>query len=549
MFGNKQKGLDERQGKSGSVSGSPVFGLEADMYPRDTTGRNRRIFYENIFYEIFMRIDKKQAWGKFFSRRPVFPAMLCAACFFISCGTTRNAAFIPFDEAVARYEYLAAADELETAADSEDAEELYRAGKDEVLRYLDTGILYHIAGEAQKSIERLSKAEYLIEDNYTKSISDTALSFLINDYSLVYCGEAYEDVYLNIFQALDYLRLNSFDDAYVEIQRAGEKLNFLEDKYGRLTDSINEAGGDIQKGEIEFHNSALARYVSVLLYRTDGRQDSAALDMEQLRRAFTDQPDVYDFDPPEDLDAILAPSRQARLNVIAFAGLGPEKRDSALHIIVRDGVIALTQEEEDEAGNMTMKDLPPVSLSVPIPFSGMRFNVPMPSMRPRGSRITGIRVLVDGQPAGGLSLLEKLDKVAMETFKLNESIIRTRTVIRAVLTGGVAATAKYLSEEMLNATPSSKGELTAVMLLVSVSLYAGGAALDAVTNIKEEADLRLARYFPGKAYVGEFLVEPGGHEVAIEFLGAEDEVLYTEKIPRRSYDSGKLNLLTAYDLE
>jgi hypothetical protein len=346
-------------------------------------------------------------------------------------------------------------------------------------------------------------------------------------------------VYLNIFKALDYLRLGSFDDAYVEIQRAGEKLNFLEDKYGQLADSLNESGeadGAIQKGEIEFHNSALARYLSILLYRTDRRRDSAALDMEQLRRAFTDQPNVYDFAPPEDLDAILAPSQQARLNVIAFAGLGPEKRASALRVTARGGLIVITQEEEDDAGNMTLKDLTPIPF--PVPGSGLNLKVSIPNMRPRGSLITGIRVLVDGQPAGDLSLLEKLDKVAMETFKLNETIIRTRTVIRAVLTGAATATAKYAADELTK--DSGIGSLLS---------FVGGIALDVAADMKEEADLRLARYFPGKAYVGEFPVEPGEHEVTIEFLGAAGLVLYTEKIPRRDYASGKLNLVTAYDLE
>jgi hypothetical protein len=483
--------------------------------------------------------NKERLLGSSFPRRAAFLAAFCAAGFFVSCGTTRNAAFIPFDQAVARHEYLAAVEGLEEAADSEDGEDLYREGKDEVLRYLDAGMLYHIAGVPGQSIDRLNRAEELIEDNYTQSVSDAALSFLLNDYSLVYFGEAYEDIYLNIFKALDYLKAGSFDDAYVEIQRVGEKLNFLEDKYGRLADSMNEseeAGGAIQEGEIEFHNSALARYLSILIYRADRRQDSAALDMDQLKRAFADQPNVYDFPPPADLDNILAPARQARLNVIAFAGPGPEKRASALRITTQGGLVVITQEEEDNFGNMRLKNLVPIPLPLAVP--GMNFKVAIPSMRSRDSRVTRIRVLVDGKPAGDLSLLEKLDRVAMETFKLNESIILTRTVIRAVLTGAVTTTAKQLTDELTK--DSAIGSLLSLV---------GGAALDIAADIKEEADLRLARYFPGKAYVGEFLVDPGEHDIAIEFCNAAGGVLYSEGIPRREYTAAKLNLLTAYDLE
>lgn len=483
-------------------------------------------------------MKRNKGLGKFFFQKAVLAAAVCAACLFVSCGTTRNAAFIPFDERVARHEYLAAADDLEAAANSEDAEILYREDKDEVLRYLDTGMLYHLAGEAEKSIERLSEAENLIEDNYTKSVSDAVVSFLLNDYSLVYWGEAYEDLYLNIFKALDYLKLNSFDDAYVEIQRAGEKLNFLEDKYGRLADSMNEgeAGGAIQKGEMEFHNSALARYLSVLIYRADRRPDSAALDMEQLRKAFADQPHVYDFAPPGDLDNLLAPAQGARLNVVAFAGPGPEKRASALRVTARGGLLVITQEKEDDSGNMTLTNLTPIPFPVPVP--GLNFKVATPNMRSRDSRIARIRVLVDGKAAGNLSLLEKLDKVAVETFKLNESIILTRTVIRAVLTSAVTTTAKQLADDLTK--DSGIGSLLS---------FVGGVALDVAADIKEEADLRLARYFPGKAYVGEFLVDSGEHDVVIEFCDAAGNVVYAEKIPRREYAPAKLNLVTAYDLE
>ncbi|MDR1931691.1 MAG: hypothetical protein LBQ57_02600 [Spirochaetales bacterium] len=465
--------------------------------------------------------------------------LVLAAGFFSSCGTTRNAAFIPFDKIVADHEYLEAADALEEAATGEDAEELYRADKDEVLRYLDTGVLYHIAGEPKKSIERLTEAEILIEDNYTRSISDAAASFLLNDYSLVYFGEAYEDIYLNVFKALDYLKLNDFDGAYVEIRRVGEKLNLLEDKYGRIADSINESedsAGAVPKGEIEFHNSALARYISMLLYRADRNVDSAAIDLAQLKRAFEDQPAIYDFGLPKNLDDMLTPTSQARINIMAFAGPGPEKRASALRVTARGGLILITQETEDNSGNMKLTDLTPIAF--PVPGPGLNFKVETPVMSARHSRVTRIQALVDGKPAGDLSLLEKMDRVAMETFKLNETIILVRTVIRAVLTTAVTGTAKGVANDL---TKDSE--------LGSLLSFVGGIALDVAADIKEEADLRLARYFPAKAYAGEFLVAPGEHDVAIEFYNAAGDVIYTEEIPPREYAAGKLNLVTAYDLE
>ncbi|MCL1817420.1 MAG: hypothetical protein FWG35_00725, partial [Spirochaetaceae bacterium] len=452
-------------------------------------------------------MEKRNLHPKFFLT--VFFFAVCAAGFFSSCAT-RNNAFLPYDEIVAQREYLAAADALEEAALGENGEELYREGKDEVLRYLDTGILYHMGGEPGKSIERFNEAEHLIDENFTRSISDAVASFLLNDYSLVYFGEAYEDIYLNVFKALDFLKMGRFDGAFVEIRRAGDKLDHLEDKYGRLADSFNEsdeAGGAVKKEEIEFHNSALARYINILLFRADNRRDSARIDLEQLRKAFTEQPAIYDFPPPANLDGMLRPTDKARLNVIAFAGPGPTKKASTLRVTTRVGTIVITQEEEDADGNMKLKDLTPIPFPLAVP--DLNFKVQTAAMASRPSRVERIQVFVDGKPAGNLSLIEKMDKVAIETFKMNESIIRTRTIIRAVITTAATAAAKEVAKKATSG--STMGSLFS---------FVGGVALDVAADMKEEADLRLARYFPGKAYVGEFLVDPGEHDVSIEFFNA-----------------------------
>jgi hypothetical protein len=172
-----------------------------------------------------------------------------------------------------------------------------------------------MAGLPERSTANFNEAERLIEENYTKSITNAAASFLLNDYSLEYFGEAYEDLYLNVFKAIDYIRLDNFDGAFVEVRKVGNKLNLLEDKYGRLAEGMNsssDAKGAVKAGKTEFHNSALARYLSVLLYRADGLSDDAALDLRKLNEAFLTQPTVYDFPPPK-LDSMLEGSDKARL--------------------------------------------------------------------------------------------------------------------------------------------------------------------------------------------------------------------------------------------
>ena len=68
---------------------------------------------------------------------------------FASCQTsTRNLFFVETDREVAERNYLSAAEKL----NSNEKESPYR-DKDQVLRYLDTGILYHMGENTKESID------------------------------------------------------------------------------------------------------------------------------------------------------------------------------------------------------------------------------------------------------------------------------------------------------------------------------------------------------------------------------------------------------------
>jgi len=455
---------------------------------------------------------------------------------FASCATsTRNMGFADADREVAERNYLSAIEQLNTS----DKESPYR-DKDQVLKYLDTGILYHMADNPKESIDRFNEAERLIQENFTKSITDAAASFLLNDYTLEYFGEAYEDLYLNIFKAIDFIRLDSFDGAFVEIRRLTDKLNLLEDKYGNLAHSMNsskDAQGTIKAGKTEFHNSALARYFGILLYRADGRRDSAAIDLAKLKEAFRDQPKVYDFPLPKNLDIMLQGTNKARINVIAFTGRSPIKKASTLRITTLENLILITQEKEDDHGKMVLTDL------TPIPFPGItggyNFKTQTPEMVKRPSRVSKIQVSVNGTPVGELELIEKLDEVAIETFNLRKGMIFFKTIIRTVTKGILT---KQATKAANNAAANSGG-------VAQVLSFLGGIALTVAADSSEQADLRNARYFPGQAYVGEFWVEPGEHTIAVDYYDKSNILLYRKVFAPGNYVPGQLYILPSYDLQ
>ena len=74
----------------------------------------------------------------------------------------------------------------------------------------------------------------------------------------------------------------------------------------------------------------------MLLYRTDGDVDNAAVDLKLLRQAFSLQPEIYNFPVPKNLNEdINIPEEKARLNVIAFSGIAPIKHIFIIFISIQ----------------------------------------------------------------------------------------------------------------------------------------------------------------------------------------------------------------------
>ena len=63
--------------------------------------------------------------------------------------------------------------------------------KDKVLYFLDYGMLSHCAGNYSQSTTSLQKADFSMEEAYTKSVAKAGQSMLLNDNSLAYSGEDY----------------------------------------------------------------------------------------------------------------------------------------------------------------------------------------------------------------------------------------------------------------------------------------------------------------------------------------------------------------------
>ncbi len=379
--------------------------------------------------------------------------------------------------------------------------------KDRFVYLIDSGLLNYYATNYDSSNQKLNLAESTAEDLYTKSLSRAAASMVLNDNILEYAGEDYEILYTNLIKALNYVSLNKFEDAFVEIKRANLKLELLDQKYGEDSTEIqkyaeNETPGaqiDYSALKIRFSNDAFARYLSMHLYAADGKYDDAAIDMNLLMKAFETQPNVYNFNIP---DANYSSPDGAILSVIGLAGLAPTKE--ALNLRIRtDKQLGLVQilytdpwRNDSEYGHLIL----PVK-------EDYYFKFAIPQLVERPSVIKTIKVYADSNCIGELQLIEDVGKLAIETFEIKKTMIYLRSVIRSVVKGLAANKLKKKAD-----TGGLEGWLKK-------------AAIDVGTDISENADLRCSRFLPGRIFIGDFDLMPGTYNLSIEFLDEYDVIV------------------------
>ncbi len=196
-----------------------------------------------------------------------------------SCATyhQKNAAF---------YKNVYSGD-FEKAEQVIDANKKLQKGRNRLLYTLDKGIITHMLGKHQESINLFIEADKIIED-LQKNFGLEVISLLTNPMAKPYMPEDFEIIMINFYQALNYIALNKWDDAIVECKRANLKLNRLNDKY--------------KDGKNRYQKDAFAHLLMGLIYDAKGDANNSFI---AYRNAFeiyeTDYTNQFNLGPPEQL--------------------------------------------------------------------------------------------------------------------------------------------------------------------------------------------------------------------------------------------------------
>lgn len=425
---------------------------------------------------------------------------VCLSILCVGCASSIN--LHSMDGALASGDYTLALSQLEGRAD-----ELKKA-QGEIVLNLDMGMMRHYARQPEASNQSLSNAENLISDAYTKSFTQGVATTFFNDNAQDYAGEDFEDIYANVFKALNYQMLGNTEEAMVEIRRSSEKQQVLKNKYQKLLQESNQKAGqngvtsvETQMVSVEFSHSALSDWLGMLFARTLGDTNDMNYYYRQIKEAFSSQPTLFPFAPPSSIDAELAiPEGLARVNVIAFSGREPEKVED----ITR----------------------------VPLP-NGQWMKIALPVMKMRNPEVKSVTARIGGQEIV-LEPLESLAAVASNTFLLRKEAIYNKAVLRSAMKAlGAGVVGEVAAAATSNGNSGSGGRLLGDSISFFLSLF---------NDATENADLRMSHFYPGQSRVGGINVVPGVYDVEIFFRSASGTVLGNVLYRDCHVRQGQLNL-------
>lgn len=378
--------------------------------------------------------------------------------------------------------------------------------KNRLLWWLDRGAAALALGDTSSTLANLEKAEEFMDVFRSPSAADELGKWLLNDTAAPYFGEAYEDMYVNVFKLLAQLEAGNLQGgATVEARRMATKADALRDRYLRLKSAVGKQGGSgfeakaspgqmvATTDEGQFVESPLGTYLTAVTFLKTGEPAMHEVASRRLKTAIDAQRGL--IGPVEESNfAGLEGMRQDEANVlvVAMSGRGPRK------VANRIGPIPVFEW--------------PVYFELPELVGGV-------------AEAAGARLALDDGTFVGLALVEDLRSVATANHRRQLPLIYARTFLRSSIK---AATAYALTKTWQNNSKrGSERDIATVVGTLSGLAFVG---------LTEKADLRCWELLPAQAHVGMVRLPPGEHNARVEYLSSTGGVLYSG--PWKSFAAG-----------
>jgi len=349
------------------------------------------------------------------------------------------------------------------------------AHRDKLLHLLDYGMILHGAGRYEDSNKVLTEAEKVADQLTAKSVSREVGATLWSEEGTEYSGDKYERVMIPVIRMLNYVMLDDWQGAMVEVRRV---QYWVERTYG--------------SGH-RFDN-AFALYLSAVIWETLGQINDAFIDYRALMNSRQKIP-YYALDMKEINKTLgLTTAYPSKGSLAWQAGPGYRSKDGQLLVIVEAGRAPYFVSEYVTDGV---------------------FTVSMPTIIIRSPSVQYADVSVDGKSLGRTYSFYNIVSDILKALKDRRRRSFVRKMIKVPVQTGLYTAGYELAKE--DDTASQLAGISLALLAISMSA-------------SEKADERSWRTLPAEFQIGRFYLPSGTHEIEIKPSGGSASIKRTVEI-------------------
>lgn len=371
---------------------------------------------------------------------------------------------------------------------------------EQVLYLLNKGMVLRMKRDFAGSNQALEAAKAEMERLYAVSVSENVLSFIVNDATVSYAGDDYEQVLVHLYMALNYLELGQPDAARVEALQVDVKLREI---------------GEHVPGS-KFTEDAFSRYLTGLIYEERGEWSDAMISFRQAYDAYKKYHQDYALKLPNMLQYDL-------LRLAKRQGLKDEYAKYKKEFGIEQSQVPANMAGQGELVFVLNSGLVPIKREKSInsldPTSGTLVRIALPYYESRSNNVVAARISVDDKQVSA-EMMENVDAIAKSSLASHMPAIVARSVARAV----VKAAASKNAQKVAKTGNNSNNEASMAGLL-------GAVAVQVAAYATERADTRSWLTLPAQIYMARLSLPPGSYKVKVELLGASDEVVDTREYP------------------
>lgn len=354
------------------------------------------------------------------------------------------------------------------------------SSKNELLYLMDKAMLQRMNGQFEASNATLEAAKKVMDELDATSVSEQTTSFLINDSSMSYEGEDYEQIAVHLYAALNYIELNLWDEARVEALQIDQRLKkFAEKHEGKTIDDAfsRYLTGLIYEHGKEWSDAMIAYRMAYQAYQKEQQPIPIFLKQDLIRLSqYLGLKDEYkqykkDFNL-EHVSTLQSMKQQGEVVLLLHHGLAPIKQEQSILVI----------------GN-----------------KGVQHRVSLPIYRSRPSYISRARLTV-GDVSVDSQVVEDFDMLARKSFDTHKPAMIARLIARAILKQAIAKEVK-----------SKNGDLA-------------GLITNVAGMVTETADTRSWLTLPKNIHLSRLMLEPGIYPASLTLLGRNGEVISSKNL-------------------